>query len=720
MPRQRTRLNDKDFKLLKKEGMGILGETGHLFPTFGNSIEDFVKFHVYDMNDTYLKSGISEDFESTAGDIRLKPGNDLRKVGFTRGNYKVKYFFYRRLAGAEEIVLTKTVGDQSGVIHSGDPKLTGIPMGLFYVDEDGKVYEGEKPPTDGSKPSELDVKEYKFFIDDISADKTEVRLATQAINSDKYKDEFNNLLYPGGVYTPVTGTSGDPLTTPVMDGRGRFKSEGGAGFEFDTKASTDLGFLKNYQGGILQVEKAFITGYTPIPNTNENSDWGLEDPIPEITVESNYSDGNVTTGTPVTFTARRENGNVAPNHISYYWDFGCGHQEFGGPEISHTYTIGGSMDVSVVINTPNFTDTVPYGPLVVTGETSETDPTLEYIPDGTVIRKWTTGQNAPSGNYYLIQEGKKRVFGSGFSECKEYLESQGINTHPQQLNDSGQYENAPFDITPHIRYLDDPVINAIPVGPNFTQDDLAGTSTVQFYSITVEAGTGGVVTGQGNTTTGGSFEENSTIYINAEAGSDMVFVNWTDSSGNSEISNTNSSSTSVIVKANSTITAHFQSEASPNQYDITVEAGPGGSVTGGGTYPDQTVVDIAAIPGTNYEFSGWMDTSGVVTDMTDSTTTVLANQHAIIQANFTAVPTYILSVTAGDNGKVSIDSDYYAAGDSSATIEAVEGSTHTLYAWPDTNYDVLEWDDDDGNSASITVTMPANIVYRNVTFSTEV
>jgi len=304
MPRQRTRLNDKDFKLLKKEGMGILGETGHLFPTFGNSIEDFIKFHVYDMNDTYLKSGTSEDFESTEGDIRLKPGNDLRKVGFTRGNYKVKYFFYRRLAGAEEIVLTKTAGDQSGVIHSGDPKLTGIPMGLFYVDEDGKVYEGEKPPTDGSKPSELDVKEYKFFIDDISADKTEVRLATQAINSDKYKDEFNNLLYPGGVYTPVTGTSGDPFTTPVMDGRGRFKSENGAGFEFDTKASTDLGFLKNYQGGILQVEKAFITGYTPIPNTTENDNWSLEDPIPTITIETDYPENNVTTDTPVTFTAK--------------------------------------------------------------------------------------------------------------------------------------------------------------------------------------------------------------------------------------------------------------------------------------------------------------------------------------------------------------------------------------------------------------------------------
>ena len=84
--------------------MGILGESGQLFPSFGNHIEDFVKFNVYGLDDIYLKSGISEDFENDDNNIKLKPGNDLRKVGFTRGDYKVKYFFYRRLAGADEIV----------------------------------------------------------------------------------------------------------------------------------------------------------------------------------------------------------------------------------------------------------------------------------------------------------------------------------------------------------------------------------------------------------------------------------------------------------------------------------------------------------------------------------------------------------------------------------------------------------------------------------------
>ena len=137
MSRQITILKDKDYKLLKKGGMTLLGENGHLFPTFGNHIEDFVKFCVYDIHDTYLKSGISETYENKDNTIRLKPGNDLRKAGFTRGNYKVKYFFYRRLAGADEVILTKTVGNEFGVVHSGNPKLTGVPMGNFHIDMNG-------------------------------------------------------------------------------------------------------------------------------------------------------------------------------------------------------------------------------------------------------------------------------------------------------------------------------------------------------------------------------------------------------------------------------------------------------------------------------------------------------------------------------------------------------------------------------------------------------
>ena len=386
MPRHRTKLNDKDFKRLKKEGMGILGDVGGpLFPTFGNHIEDFVKFNVYGLDDTYLKSGISEDFENDDNNIKLKPGNDLRKMGFTRGDYKVKYFFYRRLAGADEVVLTKTVGDQSGVVHSGNPKLTGEPMGDFYVDDGGKVFQGNGPPADGSEPSELDVKEYKFSVDKISANKKEVRLAPQSINLDKYKDEFSSLYISDGVYKPVSGI--DDFTQdggPTVSGGAKFNSADAAGFKFVTKDGTDSGFLKKYVGGTIEIENAFIVGYIDqVSAAEENPDWSLEDPIPPITIEINYPDNTAIIDTPVMFTAKRENGNVAPSELSYYWDFGCGHEEFGTPEISHIYTIPGIMNVSLVVNSPNFSDTITMDPLhitVVTAEESTDDTTVPEIP----------------------------------------------------------------------------------------------------------------------------------------------------------------------------------------------------------------------------------------------------------------------------------------------------------------------------------------------------
>ena len=153
MPQDMTRLKEKDYKLLKKENTIVLGESGGPYsPTFGNHINDTVKFHVYNMSDDYLKSGISENFINDGNGIKLNPGTDLRKIGFTRGNYKIKYYFYRRMAGSDEVVLTKNVGNDSGIVHSGNPQLTGLPMGAFYVDEDGKVYEGEGPPADGRSP----------------------------------------------------------------------------------------------------------------------------------------------------------------------------------------------------------------------------------------------------------------------------------------------------------------------------------------------------------------------------------------------------------------------------------------------------------------------------------------------------------------------------------------------------------------------------------------
>ena len=279
MPQDMTRLKEKDYKLLKKENTIVLGESGGPYsPTFGNHINDTVKFHVYNMSDDYLKSGISENFINDGNGIKLNPGTDLRKIGFTRGNYKIKYYFYRRMAGSDEVVLTKNVGNYSGIVHSGNPQLTGLPMGAFYVDEDGKVYEGEGPPADGSPPSELDVKEYKFFIDDISSNRKEVRLAPQLINLNKYEQEFDSLSNIYEVYVPLSGVG--------SGGFGKFGGVNSTAFHFDTKLESDIGFEQKYKNGFLKVENAFIVGYKDITNTEKNSAWSSEDPIPESYIEA--------------------------------------------------------------------------------------------------------------------------------------------------------------------------------------------------------------------------------------------------------------------------------------------------------------------------------------------------------------------------------------------------------------------------------------------------
>ena len=446
MPQDMTRLKEKDYKLLKKENTIVLGESGGPYsPTFGNHINDTVKFHVYNMSDDYLKSGISENFINDGNGIKLNPGTDLRKIGFTRGNYKIKYYFYRRMAGSDEVVLTKNVGNYSGIVHSGNPQLTGLPMGAFYVDEDGKVYEGEGPPADGSPPSELDVKEYKFFIDDISSNRKEVRLAPQLINLNKYEQEFDSLSNIYEVYVPLSGVG--------SDGFGKFSGVNSMAFHFDTKLESDIGFEQKYKNGFLKVENAFIVGYKDITNTEKNSAWSSEDPIPPSYIEA-YDLKDAGFPMSIRYVVKEESNqktlgghnfegytpipNLTTPGIRYHFDFGCGHTEITDtPFANHTYDTVGSYNPTVTIMTPNFTEVISDvyrnagapqdGPglrgsklsgfvptpeeeqdlppeeeqdLPPEEEQQEQDTDLEYMPNGTIIRYFQT--------YWLIDGGKKR------------------------------------------------------------------------------------------------------------------------------------------------------------------------------------------------------------------------------------------------------------------------------------------------------------------------
>ena len=337
MKRINTSLLEKDYNLLRKETKEVLGQSGALYPPFGQLTTDYVEFHVYDTNNNFKNKDVSKSYEIVEGNFILKPGADLRDSGYSRGNYVVRYYFYRPLGGADEVVLTKTVDNVGGTIHSGNPEITGVPMGEFYVDGNGDAFVGPEQPTDGTNGQELVVTEFKFFIDEISSSRTELRVAPQQINNINYLKQFSKLskniikYYPKKSWTEyvdnypdlaqawgvIEGNPNSPaalywiprggttkagfgeahwITNGESEGR-LLPNEGGGGqvswtgpdssqIEFNTRLETDDGFQEIMQDGKLIVKDAFITGYEERADVEENGNYSIELPIPESYIEA--------------------------------------------------------------------------------------------------------------------------------------------------------------------------------------------------------------------------------------------------------------------------------------------------------------------------------------------------------------------------------------------------------------------------------------------------
>jgi len=112
------------------------------------------------------------------------------------------------------------------------------------------------------------------------------------------------------------------------------------------------------------------------------------------------------------------------------------------------------------------------------------------------------------------------------------------------------------------------------------------------YTLTVSAGDGGSVS-----TAGGTFSQGTQVSITATPNSGYSFSGWSNGSTANPLT--------VTLNSNTTITANFQ--VIVNSYTLTVSAGEGGTVTGGGEYEEGTEVSITATPNEGYEFIGWSD-----------------------------------------------------------------------------------------------------------------
>ena len=116
---------------------------------------------------------------------------------------------------------------------------------------------------------------------------------------------------------------------------------------------------------------------------------------------------------------------------------------------------------------------------------------------------------------------------------------------------------------------------------------------VKQYTLTASAGEGGSVSG------GGTFSSGTQVSLTATPNSGYSFSSWSNGSTANPLT--------VTLNSNTSITANFQ--VIVNSYTLTLTAGEGGSVNGGGEYEEGTEVTITAIPEEGYEFTGWSDGS---------------------------------------------------------------------------------------------------------------
>ena len=238
-----SRLNVKDTELLRT-GQDIdlsSKQYAYLGGAFLDNPNDYIEVLIYDMDNNFLESSVIGDDDFLVEDVggkkavRLKTGTILRKMGYDRGKFTVKYNFLRKVAGSYETVLV----DESNNIYSGD----------YDVQPNGKII------TPNNK--ELAIKEYKYFIHEISPTRKEVRLATQNIKDVQYLRDFYDLQKTIKKVVPESENPNNTLEFVPIGGL--YNKSAKIKFSNSDNTATHSEFIKRMEGGTLSLNNAFVT-----------------------------------------------------------------------------------------------------------------------------------------------------------------------------------------------------------------------------------------------------------------------------------------------------------------------------------------------------------------------------------------------------------------------------------------------------------------------------
>jgi uncharacterized repeat protein (TIGR02543 family) len=207
------------------------------------------------------------------------------------------------------------------------------------------------------------------------------------------------------------------------------------------------------------------------------------------------------------------------------------------------------------------------------------------------------------------------------------------------------------------------------------------------YTITVYANP----TDGGNVSGDGTFHYGETATLTATPNTNYEFAGWNDGS--------NDNPHTVTVTGNASYTAIFN-EVGATYYTVSTHVSPenAGTVAGGGTFEEGTVVVLTATANAGYTFSHWND------GVTSNPRTITVNNNMEFTATFSHNQ-YTISVVANPDsaGSVSGGGAYYY------------GDNATLYATAYSGYEFVGWSDGSTESPH-TVTVTGNATYT-ATFS---
>ncbi len=200
------------------------------------------------------------------------------------------------------------------------------------------------------------------------------------------------------------------------------------------------------------------------------------------------------------------------------------------------------------------------------------------------------------------------------------------------------------------------------------------TSGSTTFTVTLSA----TPAGGGTLTGAGSYPQGKAVTVTATPAKGYEFVNWTEGT---KIASSSASYT-FTVNASRTLVANFRSL--PLNCGVTLVASPeaGGTLSGGGTFPQGSSVTVKASTSKGYEFVNWTDGSKVVSSSQAYTFTV--NAATTLVANFISIPQqYAVSLSASPVAGGTVSGGGSFTEGSEVKIRAVAGKNYEFVSWTD-------------------------------------